>query len=74
MDDMTFQKQLGMENHPNSRTPSFFRGVGSTTNQCGVFDVISWVAMEDHAILLIDKSSSKTFFGNEPWFPWQTVE
>ena len=30
---MTFQKQLGMENHPNWRTPSFFRGVGSTTNQ-----------------------------------------
>ena len=25
---MTFQKQLGMDNHPNWRTPSFFRGVG----------------------------------------------
>ena len=25
---MTFQKQLGTINHPNRRTPSFFRGVG----------------------------------------------
>jgi len=25
---MTFQKQLGIINHPNRRTPSFFRGVG----------------------------------------------
>ena len=36
---MTFQKHLGMENHPNwKKTPSFFRGVGrKTTNQTEFF-------------------------------------
>ena len=30
---MTFQKQLGMSSSQLTFTPSFFRGVGSTTNQ-----------------------------------------